>query len=138
VPRQANLDNRIALLGADLPSGPLSPGGTLHLTLYWQATDEMDVSYTVFVHLLEPGGQVLAQDNREPAGGRRPTSGWVAGEYVADPHDIPLPPELPPGDYVVEVGMYDAGARGLPRLAIVGSENQGTTDRVIFGPIKVQ
>jgi hypothetical protein len=46
--------------------------------------------------------------------------------------------ELPAGIYLVEVGMYDAGAQGLPRLVIIGSENQGTTDRVIFGPIKVQ
>ena len=95
----------------------------------------MDVSYTVFVHLLEPAGQVLAQDNSEPA---RPTSGWVPGEYVTDPHDIPLPLELPPGDYVVEVGMYDARARGLPRLAMSGPESHGTTDRVIFGPIQIR
>jgi hypothetical protein len=135
VPRQANLDDKVALLGADLPAGPLAPGSTVQITLYWQATGEMDVPYTVFVHLLAPAGQVLTQDNREPA---RPTTEWVAGEYITDPHTIPLPAELAPGYYVIEVGMYDAGGRGLPRLAIIGSESQGTTDRVIFGPIQVR
>ena len=138
VPRRANLDDKVALLGADLPSDPVAPGSTLSVTLYWQAENEMDVPYTVFVHLLEPNGQVLVEDNSEPAGGARPTTGWVPGEYVTDPHELLLPLDLPAGIYLIEVGMYDAGARGLPRLAIVGSENQGTTDRVIFGPIKVQ
>jgi len=136
--RQATLGDQVTLLGADLPSGPLAPGSTLHLTLYWRAESEMDVSYSVFVHLLDPSGQVLAQDNSEPASGRRPTSNWVPGEYVTDVHDIALPAELPPGDYVIEVGMYDTGARGQPRLAISGSESHGTTDRVIFGPIQVR
>jgi len=138
VVRQATLGDQVTLLGADLPSGPLAPGSTVQLTLYWRAESEMDVPYTVFVHLLDPAGQVLAQDNSEPASGRRATSGWVPGEYVIDAHDITLPAELAPGDYVIEVGMYDAGARGQPRLAIGGSENHGTTDRVIFGPIKVR
>ncbi len=136
--RQANLGDQVALLGADLPSGPLSPGSILRLTFYWQALAEMDVSYAVFVHLLGSDGQVLAQNNGEPANGRRPTTGWVAGEYITDPHEMSLPLDLPPGGYVVEVGMYDAGARGLPRLAMSGSESHGTTDRVIFGPIQVQ
>jgi hypothetical protein len=110
----------------------------LRLTLYWRAEVEMDVPYTVFVQLLEPAGQVLAQDNSEPAGGARPTTGWVPGEYVTDPHELFLPLDLAPGYYVVQVGMYDAGARGLPRLAILGSESHGTTDRVIFGPIQMR
>jgi len=97
----------------------------------------MDVSYTVFVHLLGPTGDVLVQHNGEPAGGTRPTSGWVPGEYVTDSHDMPLPLELPPGDYVIEVGMYDAAARGLPRLLMRSSEGHGAADRVIFGPIQV-
>jgi hypothetical protein len=35
------------------------------------------------------------------------------GEYVADPHALALPGNLPPGDYRIEVGLYDAesGAR---------------------------
>ena len=136
--RQANLEDQVALLGADLPTHSLSPGSVLHLTFYWQALNEMDVSYTVFVHLLGSDGQVLTQGNGEPVAGGRPTTSWVAGEYITDPHEMLLPLDLPPGGYVIEVGMYDAGARGMPRLTIGGSDSHGTTDRVIFGPIQVQ
>jgi hypothetical protein len=32
---------------------------------------------------------------------------WAAGEIIADPHLIALPPDLPSGEYRLLVGMYD-------------------------------
>jgi hypothetical protein len=48
-----------------------------------------------------------------PAGWERPTTGWIADEYIADPHELVLPADLPPGNYQLLVGLYDAasGAR---------------------------
>jgi hypothetical protein len=98
----------------------------------------MDVPYTVFVHLLGPEGQVVSGHDGQPAGGDRLTTGWVPGEYVTDLHELAIPADLLPGEYVVEVGLYDAGARGLPRLPLLGEEGQAETDRVIFGPVEVR
>ena len=137
-PRQANFEDRIALVGADLAPSPVSPGGVIRVTLYWHALAEMDIPYSVFVHLLDVDGQVVAGHDGEPAFGARPTTGWVPGEYVADPHDLSIPAGLPPGDYIVEVGLYDAGAPGMPRLSILGEEGQAQVDRVIFGPVAVR
>jgi hypothetical protein len=135
--RQANFDNKVILLGADLAPEPVAQDGILRVTLYWQALVEMDVPYTVFVHVLGPDGQVLTGHDGEPVLGTRPTTGWVPGEYVADPHDVFIPADLPLGDYVVEVGLYDAGAPRIPRLPILGDEGRVETDRVIFGPVRV-
>jgi hypothetical protein len=135
--RQANFGNQILLLGADLGPEPVQPGGTLRVTLYWQALVEMDIPYTVFVHLLGPDEEVLVGRDSEPVSGTRPTTGWVPGEYVADPHDLSIPANLAPGEYVIEVGLYDAGAPGLPRLPVIGEEGQVETDRVIFGPVRI-
>jgi len=137
-PRGASFDDKIVNLGADLTPDPVAPGGRLDVTLYWQALAEMDVPYTVFVHLLGPDGQVVAGHDGEPADGTRPTTGWVPGEYVTDLHSVSIPSDLAAGEYVVEVGLYDAGAVGLPRLPIVGDEGQVETDRVIFGPVEVR
>lgn len=137
--RQADLDGQVLLLGADLSSEPVSAGGTVRITLYWQALVDMDVPYTVFVRVIGSGGQVIAEDNAEPAGGTRPTTTWVPGEYVADPHQVVLPAGLAPGAYVLEVGLYDPGARGsYGRLSVLDAEGQPATDRVIFGPITVK
>ena len=137
-PRQANFDNKVLLLGADLAPDPASPGDILQVTLHWQALTDMDIAYTVFVHLLDADGEVVAGHDSEPASGTRPTTGWVPGEFIRDRHDVSLPADLPPGEYVIEVGMYDAGAPRLPRLPVLGDDGQAATDRVIFGPVRVR
>ncbi|MGD8794017.1 MAG: hypothetical protein PVF47_15805, partial [Anaerolineae bacterium] len=131
-PRQANFDDRILLVGADLAPDPVAPNSLLQVTLYWQARAEMDVPYTVFVHLLGQDGQVVAGHDGEPALGQRPTTGWVPGEYVVDSHELVVPADLPPGDYVVEVGLYDAGMPQMPRLPVLDVDGRPETDRVIF------
>jgi hypothetical protein len=137
-PRQANFDNKVLLLGADLAPDPASPGDIIQVTLHWQALTDMDIAYTVFVHLLDADGEVVAGHDSEPASGTRPTTGWVPGEFIRDRHDVSLPVDLPVGEYVIEVGMYDAGAPRLPRLPVLGDDGQAATDRVIFGPVRVR
>jgi mannosyltransferase len=138
VSRRMNLDEKTLLLGADLAPEPVAVGGMLRVTLYWQALVELDIPYTVFVHLLDTQGRVVTGRDGEPVFGTRPTTGWVPGEFITDPHDVPIPGDLPPGEYVIEVGLYDAGAPGKPRLPIRGQDGQVETDRVIFGPVQVE
>ena len=96
------------LLGDRLPVADWRPGALVHLTLYWSAIGTADRSYTVFVHLLDPTGQIRGQIDRIPVAGTRPTDGWIAGEYLTDEYEVPLSPDAPPGRYRIEVGMYDA------------------------------
>jgi len=138
VPRPADYGGRIGLVGADLSPDPVGPGGTLQVTLYWQALVDMDVPYTVFVHLLGVDGQVAAGHDGEPVAATRPTTGWVPGEYVVDTHDVQIPVDMAQGDYVVEVGLYDAGTRGMPRLRLVVDGGITEADRVVFGPVQVR
>jgi hypothetical protein len=101
------------LLGYDLATAFVAPGGTLRLALYWQAAGEPTVDYTVFTHLIGPDGQIRAQRDRIPEQGARPTSGWLKGEIIRDDYDLQVGSDAPPGSYYVEVGMYrpDTGAR---------------------------
>ena len=130
--RHTNFDARIALVGADMEPDPVAAGDVLRITFYWQALREMDIPYTVFVHLLGPDGRVIAGHDSQPVQGNRPTTGWVPGEYIADPHEILIPDGLAAGDYVVEVGLYDAGVPSMPRLPVLSEEGEAGTDRVIF------
>jgi hypothetical protein len=126
------------LLGSDLDPEGVRPGETLSVTLYWKSLSDMDIPYTVFLHLLGSDGQVVSGADGEPEGGTRPTPGWVPGEYISDTHDLKIPDGLTPGHYVLEVGLYDAGAPSMPRLQILGEEGKPEGDRVIFGPITVR
>ncbi len=106
-PAQADL-GVIRLIGYDFSTERLAPGATLAVTLYWQAQREMLNDYKAFVHLLDASGRLAVGSDAIPANWTRPTTGWAAGEYVADLHTLVLPSNLPPGPYRLEVGMYDA------------------------------
>ena len=104
----ADFDDKMHLVGYDLPVLRMAPGDTLPLTLVWQSlTSDMRESYSVFVHLVGPDGAIHGQWDKEPgARGKRPTTSWVTGEVVVDPIPVPLAPDAPPGTYRVLVGVY--------------------------------
>ena len=88
--------------------------GLLPLTLYWQASEKPGENYLVFVHLINASnGQIASQVDRLPLDGLRPTAGWRTGEVLTDEVFLPLPPDLPLGDYRINVGLYnpDSGER---------------------------
>ena len=89
----------VALVGYDLT--PTGTGFTLDLV--WQALAAIEDDYTVFVHVVDAGGNIVAQRDVFPQDGAYPTSLWLAGEYVRDRYVFD---GLPAGDYDVLVGLY--------------------------------
>jgi len=94
------------LVGYSPGATQLTPGDTLSLSLVWQATADTADSYRVFVHVRDAAGVPVAQSDSVPANWQRPTSGWVPGEFIVDPHDLTLPPGTPAGDFSLVVGLY--------------------------------
>ena len=67
----------------------------------------MSTDYTVFLHLRDDAGQLVAQADGPPLAGWYPTSWWAPGEWVVDDHSFALPPTLSPGNYHLVAGLYD-------------------------------
>jgi len=103
------------LVGYDLPRSELVAGEDIVLTLYWHATAQSPLSYAVFTHLLNEEGRLIAQHDGLPAGGQRPTTGWIEGEFVVDRHTLKWLDPHYQGQAVIEVGFYDpvSGQRTL-------------------------
>jgi mannosyltransferase len=101
-----SLGDRVALLGYDLGPGALLPGETLRLTTWWRALGNMNEDYTVFVHLLDSDGGILAQEDKLLQRESRPTSVWGAREIVMQRHELALPADTRPGEYTISVGLY--------------------------------
>ncbi|MBL8058011.1 MAG: hypothetical protein JNK29_15000 [Anaerolineales bacterium] len=101
-------------------------GETLTVALVWEAAATPALSAKVFVHL-DAGGRVWAQSDAYPAGGARPTTGWLPGEYVRDVHTLTLPADLPAGEYTLWAGLYDPLTNVRVRAAGPGA---GADDRV--------
>jgi hypothetical protein len=102
-------DNLARLVGYDLapPAEGVTPGDSLPLTLYWQALGASERPYTVFVHLLDESGGILGYGDGEPAAGLLPTTGWLAGEYLKDPHAVAIRSDAPAGAYRLAIGLYN-------------------------------
>ena len=135
-PLEVRLGSSVDLLGYDSSPAPVIPGGELSVTLYWRARSAMDRDYTVFVHLLDGNGRIVAQRDGQPGDGFYPTSIWDPGEVVPDEYAIIVPPDLPAGDYEVVVGMYYFPTG--ERLPIVDSFGAEMGDRVVLGSILVR
>ncbi len=130
--QEAELGAVAALRGHDSAWVSGDNGRELRLTLYWQCLGETATDYTVFVHLTDSQGNLVAQLDQRPGGGSRPTTGWIAGEYIRDEYVLAVPAEAGEGPFTVGVGMYElsTGAR-LP--AVVAGQAQ-PDDQVILDP----
>ncbi len=86
----------------------VEPGGFLLVELTWLNQREMPIQRRckVFVQLLDPSGMLVAQHDAEPAGNTLPTVDWPLGVGITDRHALPLPPDLPPGEYTLIAGLY--------------------------------
>ncbi len=104
----------IHFLGYNLPADSLQPGEILNVTLYWTAERPTTQPYTVFTHLIDNDGNIVAQQDNWPVQGNWPPTCWKSGSVIVDDYAIQLPADLPAGRYSLLVGMYDpAGVRLL-------------------------
>ncbi len=111
------------------PESP-RPGEDLTVELQWRALEPFRQNYTVFVHLLDASNRVVAQRDSQPAGGRQPTIRWQPGQVLDDSYVLPIPTNLPPGRYQLELGMYLQSTG--ERLHLSGGQ-----DRVLLEPITI-
>lgn len=81
---------------------------SLLLTLIWQTKQSAQRPYTVFNHLLNDAGELVAQQDSWPVNGQWPPTCWSPGSLIPDNHVLALSPDLPPGDYDLFTGLYDA------------------------------
>ena len=81
-----DLSGQVSLIGYELSSPRVQASQPLTVTLYWQAASLLMTSYKSFVHVTDANGNLIAQSDVVPANWTRPTTAWLPGEWVADPH----------------------------------------------------
>jgi hypothetical protein len=134
-PLTSNFGNRVLLLGYDLDTTDARPGGLLTLRLYWQTLAKMDTSHTVFTHLLDSQERIWGQKDSLPVQGTYPTTAWLPGEIVTDVYEIDVQAGAPAGEYIPEVGLYDA-ATG-ERLQVIDNAGNVVGDRALLVPVQI-
>jgi hypothetical protein len=127
-PADAQFGGQIRLAGYDITPEDPAEGETVTVTLAWQAVASMETAYRIFVHLVDEAGTLVAQDDGEPAGWSRPTTGWAVGEVVVEERRLALPAEAQ--RMTLRVGVYAPDGARLP----VGDDGD---DTVTIGMISV-
>jgi hypothetical protein len=141
-PMNVRLGEAILLIGYDLAESSLTPSDSLELTLYWQAAEPIQTRFKVFVHLVgevyNPATEswIWSQQDREPVNWQAPTTLWAPEAVVVDSYVLPLPPDIPPGSYGLEVGMY--GLVDGIRLPVYGPDGISLGDAILLVPIDIQ
>ncbi|MFK7804698.1 MAG: glycosyltransferase family 39 protein [Anaerolineae bacterium] len=91
---------------ANLNGYTLDQSDQLSLRTYWEAIEPDGSDQTVFVHLIDAKGELVAQGDNRPRNGTYPTSFWEKGELIIDQYNIPLA-GLNPGSYRLSIGFYN-------------------------------
>ena len=120
-----------AMLGGVEAPLRVRAGESLSVDLYWKATEVFGLDYVTFVHLLDADYRLHAQSDSIPAAGTRPTRGWMLNEVVRDRHVLQLPPDLPPGTYRLEVGMY--AQHSHDRLEVLDKSGRSLGSSTVLG-----
>ncbi len=118
-----------AILLDSFEFSPAVPGEAWDVTLFWDALSSPPEDYTVFVHLMDGDGQIVAAHDGMPGENRFPTTAWKPGQIVSDERQLILPADLAAGSYQVNVGLYllETGER-LPVWDTTGVEQ---ADRIL-------
>jgi len=117
-----NWDNHFALVGYTIEPRVLHPGEKTWVTLYWQALDPpREEDFKVFLHVMEGWDNQWAGNDGNPVEPDGFTRYWVAGQVYEDRRKLRLPPDIPPGEYVLELGWFsDTDGERLNILASDG------------------
>jgi hypothetical protein len=133
----AALGEAIELAAVELSTGTAAPGETVDVRLRWQvvAPPGPDLLHA-FVHLGDPTQPPLAQTDGPVMGGEYPSRLWEAGEVFEETVSLTLPADLPPGEYPINVGVYDF-ASGV-RLPVTVDGERRPTDTYAAGRLVVR
>ncbi len=113
-----------------------APGSRVPVTLRWQSQGPSPRDLTVFLHVRDAQGNIVAQDDSMPTWfGVQPTTQWQPDQTVLGAHSVPLPANLQPGVYDLVAGWYYWET--LERLALLDDAGQPIDDGVVIGKLEV-
>ena len=92
-------------------------GSPLRMTYRFEPLTKIDGDYAVFVHIMDPEGEKLWQDDHQP---QVPTSAWQPGQPVEYTRMIFVPNYPYIGEAVIRLGLYNTSTG--KRLSLKATE----------------
>ncbi len=108
-------------------------GDTAVVEISWHTAVKTDAYPTLFMHLLDEEGELLAQVDAAAGPLGYPAAAWPLTMVVRDARPFQLPADLPAGEYVLAVGLYDVGS-GVRWLVEAEMGQEGGEHGRVFAP----
>lgn len=93
--------------------GKARPGERLPVHLYW-SVQRPTGPLTAFVHVVGADGRIATQRDEPLAGPYTPAERWRSGMVLNYTHWVPVPADIPAGEYTIYVGLYPPGQPEAP------------------------
>ncbi len=127
----ADFDRTLSLIGYRLESSNVARGDALNLTTYWQVTGALVTPVAFFVHVTQDG-QIVGQFD----GWGTALRGLEIGDVIVQHVRVPLAPDVLPGTYNLELGVYSPDT--MQRWPVRSSAlPNSSADRVLLTPVQV-
>ena len=162
-PLAADLGGLVMFGGFDLTPGPWARGQTVYLSTYWQAQQRIPTDYRIFVHVTDGTGALVdsfdhwpfearsefgiadaalhpvyldgdSLPENYPNAGLIPTHVWQPGQTLKE--TIALTPDLPPGEYTVQIGLFDPTTG--ERLDVPDDLDGGVANQLVLTTVEVR
>ena len=108
--------------------GDPAPGQNLTFVLTWEIAARPAVAYHFGLYLLDGANTVVAQHD----GPGFDSAQWRPGDRFVTFHPLPLPPDMPPGDYRAGVALYTWP--DIVRALLLDGTDMATADERIVVP----
>jgi hypothetical protein len=121
----ATFGEKLKLVGFGVDQTSLTPGETITVSLLWRGLIEMTEDYTVFLHVVDQNGRLLAQQDLrlEPS-----TSSWQPKQLGRTQHILTIPSETKTTSVNLIVGVYQWPS--LNRLPLLDKNKIPIEDKI--------
>lgn len=123
-----NWNNEVSLVGYQLSSPWTQAGQTLGLSLYWHNLTDQPIIRDVFIHVINQNGEGVGQVDGVTINDKHR---WRGGKISPTAHTLQLGPDLPPGPYLIRLGVFNA--RAQVKSPVFNTQNEETGNQVILG-----
>ncbi len=117
---------------AIMPDETIAAGDLLPLQLTWQTDTQLAHEYQLSLRLSNGRGDIFAQSDWPPLAAAGSTSTWSPHQPITDRRSLWLPPDIPPGHYVLQFVVYDPSTgQMLGRPALITNIPVGPAKTVV-------
>jgi uncharacterized membrane protein len=106
-PIDATFGGTLEFWGWNSPSTEVQTGQPVDLDIHWISHKKLQSDLKTVLTLVDSDRHVWARTDEVMVNPLYPPTKWKVGDIIHDDHKVQVPPGAPPGEYSMELSLYD-------------------------------